>query len=371
MAEHTSYQYEFYQVSSDNQITGTEIDMYPVGSIVFNKKRREITVVSNKMTNPDGSHNNAIYGGGLASADVSEDGKTLQITDFQGHTLNFSLSNYVTTSVLATELAKYYTLNQVDTLLSNKADKSTTLTGYGITDAYTKDEIDNKITATEKQLFVLIGVVPNHDSLYDITAIDNGKIGGTSGKDFIPNGEVSDLQVGYVVQVENDTTQNYVEYWFTGSTTLYGINIGQNTLDFPTTIYISRPWTDIPEGETLKDLISIYDEDGGRWSYHKILKTGVDSLAIYEDNTEKTVISNVGTDDNIEGILYEASWNILGSQATSLEGITVAIESKVDKTTFNDTVGDLEEAIGNKVDTTTYNSKIEAIEKQLCWAALV
>ena len=34
-------------------------------------------------------------------------------------------------------------LNAVEDKLNNKADKSTTLSGYGITDAYTKTESDN------------------------------------------------------------------------------------------------------------------------------------------------------------------------------------------------------------------------------------
>lgn len=38
----------------------------------------------------------------------------------------------------------------VDSDIANKADKSTTLSGYGITDAYTKNEIDGKISSVYK-----------------------------------------------------------------------------------------------------------------------------------------------------------------------------------------------------------------------------
>ena len=38
-----------------------------------------------------------------------------------------------------------YTKTEVDTALGNKADKSTTLDGYGITDAYTKSEVDSAL----------------------------------------------------------------------------------------------------------------------------------------------------------------------------------------------------------------------------------
>jgi len=67
--------------------------------------------------------------------------------------VNTAISNLVNSApeTLDTlkELADAYTSNKslIDTLnsaITNKADSATTLAGYGITDAYTKDEIDNK-----------------------------------------------------------------------------------------------------------------------------------------------------------------------------------------------------------------------------------
>ena len=51
---------------------------------------------------------------------------------------------------IATTLSGYgitdaYTSSEVDTKLDGKADKATTLAGYGITDAYTKDEVDAEL----------------------------------------------------------------------------------------------------------------------------------------------------------------------------------------------------------------------------------
>ncbi len=40
-----------------------------------------------------------------------------------------------------------YTQSETDTLLSSKANVATTLSGYGITDAYTKTEVDSKVSA--------------------------------------------------------------------------------------------------------------------------------------------------------------------------------------------------------------------------------
>ena len=45
-----------------------------------------------------------------------------------------------------------YTKTEVNTALSGKADTATTLSGYGITDAYTKTETDNAITAATSGL---------------------------------------------------------------------------------------------------------------------------------------------------------------------------------------------------------------------------
>ena len=55
----------------------------------------------------------------------------------------------------STTLAGYgitdaYTKGEVDGKLGSKADKSTTLAGYGITDAYTKGEVDGKLSSTYK-----------------------------------------------------------------------------------------------------------------------------------------------------------------------------------------------------------------------------
>lgn len=44
------------------------------------------------------------------------------------------------------DTTKYYTKDEVDEELSGKADKSTTLAGYGIENAYTKTEVNNLLT---------------------------------------------------------------------------------------------------------------------------------------------------------------------------------------------------------------------------------
>ena len=65
----------------------------------------------------------------------------------------------------------YYTKSEIDTKLNSKANKTTTLSGYGITDAYTKPQVDKKVSdlvnsapetlATLNELAKALGDDPN------------------------------------------------------------------------------------------------------------------------------------------------------------------------------------------------------------------
>ena len=61
-----------------------------------------------------------------------------------------------TDSKLATkaDASTVYTKTDVDDKLATKADKATTLAGYGITDAYTKEEVDEKIQSSSSDEYV-------------------------------------------------------------------------------------------------------------------------------------------------------------------------------------------------------------------------
>ena len=61
-----------------------------------------------------------------------------------------------TDSKLATkaDASTVYTKTDVDGKLATKADKATTLAGYGITDAYTKEEVDEKIESSSSDEYV-------------------------------------------------------------------------------------------------------------------------------------------------------------------------------------------------------------------------
>ncbi len=82
---------------------------------------------------------------------------------------------FTTTSVATSETVTGLTnrVGQVETDLAGKADKSTTLAGYGITDAYTKGEVDSALSGkqatltTEQQNAVNSGITTEKVATYD------------------------------------------------------------------------------------------------------------------------------------------------------------------------------------------------------------
>lgn len=72
-----------------------------------------------------------------------------------------ALSAYLTTENAAATYATQDNLTALETTVSGKADKATTLEGYGITDAYTKTEIDSKIASA----YIYRGSVASYDAL--------------------------------------------------------------------------------------------------------------------------------------------------------------------------------------------------------------
>ena len=78
-------------------------------------------------------------------------------------------------------------------LLSGKADKATTLAGYGITNAYTKTEVDNKITSVNTSVTTLQATVSGHTT--SINSLQSTVSGHTSSITSI-NSKITTLQ-GY------------------------------------------------------------------------------------------------------------------------------------------------------------------------------
>ncbi len=61
------------------------------------------------------------------------------------------------TSLSGYGIADAYTKSEVNAKVSGKADKATTLSGYGVTNAYTKTEVDNKVSAKADKATTLSG----------------------------------------------------------------------------------------------------------------------------------------------------------------------------------------------------------------------
>lgn len=137
----TTTQYSFYQVASADSITS--VTGYSNGAIVYNKTRKEFTIFD--------AHGSAtVYGGGIVSASFAN--QTLTLVDSAGSSLTVNLADFTTTSEVTGLLANYYNKLDVNNLLEEKADAATTLSGYGITDAYTKKDVDDAINGVNNRI---------------------------------------------------------------------------------------------------------------------------------------------------------------------------------------------------------------------------
>lgn len=68
------------------------------------------------------------------------------------HSVQSSLEKADTALQTHQSLSDYYTKSDVSSLLNGKADKATTLAGYGITDAYTKNQVDTAIAGVQNAI---------------------------------------------------------------------------------------------------------------------------------------------------------------------------------------------------------------------------
>ena len=79
---------------------------------------------------------------------------------------------YINENLVEQDKELQQTINDIQNQLKNKADKSTTLSGYGITDAYTKSQTDTKVS---EAISNVVGAAPDAlDTLYEIAeALNN------------------------------------------------------------------------------------------------------------------------------------------------------------------------------------------------------
>ncbi len=74
------------------------------------------------------------------------------VTEFNNYYNKGETDSLLSGKVDNSTLANYYNKSETDSLLSGKADKATTIVGYGITDAYTQNEIDTIASGLQGQI---------------------------------------------------------------------------------------------------------------------------------------------------------------------------------------------------------------------------
>ena len=165
-----------------------------------------------------------------------------------------------------------YTKSEVDTELETKADKATTLAGYGITDAYTKDEVNGLVSGA----FHFRGEVNYYTDLTSKTDMVEG-----------------DVYIVKYVGTEGDIPLN-AEYAYNGTT----------WVEFGSTIDLSGYATKTEVGEVADAIDAINNEATG------ILKQAKDYTDAREVEINKNVTDNTNAIDAINneatGILATA-----------------------------------------------------------------
>ena len=140
---------------------------------------------------PSDAEKNVIVGVQRNGTDVTVDATTRKV--------NIAVPTKV--SEIANDTG-FITADDVEKGLSEKADKATTLSGYGITDAYTKTEIDAKITSAVhyKGTVVTSDDLPAEAEVGDMYNVQNADstIGLKAGDNVIWDGSVWDIQSGTV-----------------------------------------------------------------------------------------------------------------------------------------------------------------------------
>ena len=203
--------------------------------------RAEIDTELGKKANGDSVYTKTEIDGKLS---LKQDTLTFDTTPTADST------NPVTSGGVKTELDKkadsgdVYTKTETDTLLSEKADTATTLDGYGITDAYTKTEVDSKenalILADERlKYYGDKDIVPSDESWFTVngsTITGLSDTGKTQTELVIPY-KINGIDItsigGYVFQRCTSLTSINIpnsvkdigEYAFQGCTALTSINI--------------------------------------------------------------------------------------------------------------------------------------------------
>jgi hypothetical protein len=165
--------------------------------------------------------------GALASKDevAKSDLSSALVTEIEGKANTADLGDLATLD----EVAESDLASALATKINGKADAATTISGYGITDAYTKTEVDNAIaesaasvckpggSLTEAQILSALLVAGNVGKVYNVTEDF------TTTSDFV-EGSGKALPAGTNIQViDADTTGSSPSYMFDVYAGAYGV----------------------------------------------------------------------------------------------------------------------------------------------------
>ena len=197
----------------------------------------------------------------------------------------------------ATTLAGYgiadaYSKGEVDNALNNKADKATTLAGYGIADAYSKGEVDNALNNKADKATTLAG--------YGIT-------------DAYTKGEVDNAVAGAVTTAGNNVDTKLTEY---AKTTYVDTEVGKKA-DKATTLAgygITDAYT---KGEVDTRLDKKADQTALTQATDKITenKNAIDGL-----NAKTINITHDAAGTSVDGVTFNAG-KVTG--VTSIDGTVI------------------------------------------------
>lgn len=127
---------------------GTATTKYAVGYYAYDRYRINCAYNNNTITSVDIEELSDTY----MLADNSEilgiNNKTeyTPTSDYQPSTKKYVDDTIKNIDIPSADLSNYYNKNEINEMMNNKANKATTLSGYNITDAYTKTEVDSVIT---------------------------------------------------------------------------------------------------------------------------------------------------------------------------------------------------------------------------------
>lgn len=223
--------------------------------------------------------------------------------------------------------ADVYTKGEADELLEQKADKATTLAGYGITDAYTKEEVNDtfeKIVNVDKKIEDL-------SKLFDVSTGEDGEQ--TSG--------LLTTVSGHATRISNlETTTSEQGEKITALETLTGTNgqIAQN---------ISQALTDA-KAYTDEKVSALTGENG--------------AITALQDLVGETSVESQ-IDTKISALDLDNTYETKGAATTALNDAKAYTNEKVDALTGEDgAITALQGLVGTTAVATQIDTKIDALK---------